>query len=110
MRMLAMTNDAILARAESIAGQLRSSDVPCDTASGHSTVGGGSLPGETLPTRLVRIESPSPDALLAALRHGQPAVVARIVDDRVCLDPRTVSEGDDGLLARAVVDAVMLTR
>lgn len=110
IRMLAMTSEAILARAESIADQLRSSGVPCDTASGHSTVGGGSLPGETLPTRLVRIESPSPDALLAALRHGQPAVVARIVDDRVCLDPRTVFEGDDGLLARAVVDAVMMPR
>jgi L-seryl-tRNA(Ser) seleniumtransferase len=110
MRMLAMTNDAILARAETIAGQLRSSGVPCDTAPGHSTVGGGSLPGETLPTRLVRIESPSSDTLLATLRHGQPAVVARIVEDHVCLDPRTVSESDDATLARAVVDAVMLTR
>ena len=90
---------------ESIAAQLRASGVPCDTAPGHSTVGGGSLPGETLPTRLVRIESISPDTLLAALRHGQPAVVARIVDDHVCLDPRTVSEEDDGPLARAVFEA-----
>jgi len=110
MRMLAMTNDDIVARAESLSEQLRASGVRCDTASGHSTIGGGSLPGETLPTRLVRIESPSPDALLAALRHGQAAVVARIVDDRVCLDPRTVMEGDDGLLVRAVASAFMLRR
>ena len=96
----------IVARAESIAAQLRASGVPCDTAPGHSTVGGGSLPGETLPTRLVRIESTSPDTLLAALR-------ARVSRQSWRASPTTRSASirgrcrseDDAPLARAIVDA-----
>ena len=99
MRMLAMPLEAIATRAEALVTRLRSAGVACDTADGASTVGGGSLPGETLPTRLVRVESPSPDQLLAALRHGRTVVIARIADDRVCLDLRTVAEDDDDALA-----------
>ena len=102
MRMLAMPLDVIAARAEDLVTRLQSAGVPCDGAAGASTVGGGSLPGETLTTRLVRVESTSPDRLLAALRQGRTVVVARIADDRVCLDPRTVAEDDDDALAAAV--------
>jgi L-seryl-tRNA(Ser) seleniumtransferase len=105
MRMLAMPFEAIALRAEALVTRLRSAGVACDTVNGASTVGGGSLPGETLQTRLVRVEAASPDQLLAALRHGRTVVIARIADDRVCLDPRTVAEGDDDALAQAVVDA-----
>ena len=106
MRMLAMPFDVIAARAEAMVTRLRSAGVPCDAADGASTVGGGSLPGETLPTRLVRVESASPDRLLDGLRQGRTVVVARIADDRVCLDPRTVAEDDDDALAAAVVSAM----
>jgi L-seryl-tRNA(Ser) seleniumtransferase len=106
MRMIALPIDSIAARAEALVSGLRSAGVACDTAGGASTVGGGSLPGATLPTRLVRIESASPDRLLAALRQGHTAVVARIVDDHTCLDLRTVGEDDDSLLVQAVIDAV----
>jgi L-seryl-tRNA(Ser) seleniumtransferase len=99
MQMLAMTTATITARAEALAARLLAAGVACDTGPGASMVGGGSLPGETLPTRLVRIEAASPDHLLAALRLGRPAVVARIVDDRVCLDPRTVSAEEDALVS-----------
>ena len=106
MRMIALPIDSIAARAEALVSGLRPAGVTCDTAGGASTVGGGSLPGATLPTRLVRIESASPDRLLAALRQGDTAVVARIVDDHTCLDLRTVGEDDDSLLVQAVIDAV----
>ena len=106
MRMLALPFDALAARADAMVARMRSAGVSCDTADGASTVGGGSLPGETLPTRLVRVESDSPDRLLAALRLGETVVVARIADDRVCLDLRTVDEGDDSVVAQAVVEAV----
>jgi L-seryl-tRNA(Ser) seleniumtransferase len=106
MRMLAMPFEDLEGRAEALAGQLRSSRVSCDTGYGLSTVGGGSLPGETLPTHLVRIQVRSPDAVLAALRHGRPTIIARIVEDRVCLDLRTVPDTDDELLAPAIVGAL----
>jgi L-seryl-tRNA(Ser) seleniumtransferase len=105
MQMLAVRSDVITARADALVERLHAAGVPSDAAPGESTVGGGSLPGETLPTTLVRIASASPDDLAAALRHGRTAVIARIVDDKVCLDPRTVADDEDGPLARAVIDA-----
>ena len=105
MRMLAMRTEVIEARAERLLGQLRQAGVACDAARGLSTVGGGSLPGETLATRLIRIAAPSPDRMLAALRRGQPIVIARIAEDRVCLDLRTVAESDDDAVALAVISA-----
>ncbi len=71
-----------------------------------STVGGGSLPGETLPSRAVVVASTSPDRLLARLRAGSPAVVGRIADDAVVLDLRTVDPEDDEALARALTAAI----
>ncbi len=105
MRMLALRDDTLARRAEAMASQLREKGVPASIGPGASTVGGGSLPGTSLPTTLVRIESSSPDALLARLRRGDRPVVARIVEDRVCLDPRTVDRDDDETVV-AVVAAV----
>ena len=66
---------------------------------GESTVGGGSLPGAALPTRLLAISCDAPDRLTAKLRASQPPLIARIADGQVLLDPRTVlPEQDDDLL------------
>ncbi len=56
----------------------------------QSMVGGGSLPGETLPTYVLAIDVDHPNQLLEILRNGSPSVIGRIEDDRVLLDPRTV--------------------
>ena len=61
-----------------------------EVIAGQSTVGGGSLPGETLPTCLVALNVRNPNRILAKLRAAQPAVIARFQDDRLVLDPRTV--------------------
>jgi L-seryl-tRNA(Ser) seleniumtransferase len=67
---------------------------------GESTVGGGSLPGETLPTFLLALPARSPNRLMAQLRRVRPAIIARLQADRVLLDPRTVlPEQEDDLLA-----------
>ena len=67
---------------------------------GFSTVGGGSLPEETLPTWLLALEAKSPQKLLAALRACQPPIIARIQNDRVVLDPRTIQpDEEDAFLA-----------
>ena len=71
---------------------------------GLSTVVGGSLPGETLPTWLLALRVPSPDGFARALRVGSPAVVPRIDEDRVLFDPRTVLPDEDEALLEAVLE------
>ena len=72
---------------------------------GESTVGGGSLPGETLPTALLALEIANPNRFLARLRQTPLPVIARITEDRVVLDPRTVLPEQDALLVAAVQEA-----
>lgn len=57
---------------------------------GDSMVGGGSLPGENQPTFLLAINVKSPDRFLEKLRQLDIPVIARIENDQVILDPRTV--------------------
>lgn len=67
--------------------------------SGESTVGGGSLPGENLPTFLLALEVRNPNRFLARLREANPPVIARLEDDQVVFDPRTVlSEQEQAFL------------
>lgn len=67
--------------------------------SGESAVGGGSLPGETLPTVLLAIAHQAPDEAAAALRRQPTPVICRIQQDRLIFDPRTVlSEQEESLL------------
>ena len=76
------------------------------TVPGRSTVGGGSLPGETLPTRLLSLDAAGAPGgavgLARRLRLGDPPVVARIHEDRVLLDPRTVAPEEEPRLLDAV--------
>ena len=65
---------------------------------GQSTVGGGSLPGETLPTFLLSLSMRSPEKFLSHLRSLKFPVIARIQDDNVILDPRTVLPEQDNIL------------
>jgi L-seryl-tRNA(Ser) seleniumtransferase len=89
-RMISASQGEIERRAQALAGILRQAGHAAEVIDGQSTVGGGSLPGETLPTRLVALTVDSPDAFLARLRSGDPPVVARIENDRVVFDLRTV--------------------
>jgi L-seryl-tRNA(Ser) seleniumtransferase len=66
---------------------------------GNSTVGGGSLPEETLPTKVLALRQTHPDQFLSKLRRANPPIVARIQDGRIVLDPRTVlPEQEEALL------------
>lgn len=70
-----------------------------EIVAGQSTVGGGSLPGETLSTFLLSLNVSSVNRSLAQLRHADIPVIARAQEDRLLLDPRTVlSEQDAQLL------------
>jgi L-seryl-tRNA(Ser) seleniumtransferase len=74
--------------------------------SGRSMVGGGSLPGESLPTRLLALQHANVDSLARRLRLGDPAVVGRVEHDRLLLDPRTVDPRDDSALLTALLTAL----
>ncbi len=105
-RMIATTVDTLAERAAAWGETLQQAGIACEVVLGRSTVGGGSLPGETLPTRLVALSIAHPDDLARALREGEPAVIARIESERVLLDPRTVLEQDEaGLLATVAAAA-----
>jgi L-seryl-tRNA(Ser) seleniumtransferase len=77
---------------------------------GKSTVGGGSLPGETLPTWLLALDSEGipggATELARRLRQGTPSVVARVQDEKVMLDPRTVSLDEEPQLLVALAAAL----
>ncbi len=72
----------------------------------QSTVGGGSLPDETLPTVTLALSAPSPNRLLDQLRQGQLPVIARLEDDRVLFDPRTILPEQDAQLITAIRQAI----
>jgi L-seryl-tRNA(Ser) seleniumtransferase len=68
----------------------------------ESAVGGGTLPGETLPTVVLAIPTPDPDALAARLRRCDPPVVGRIEAGELLLDPRTVQPGEGPAVVAAL--------
>lgn len=100
-RMLAAGPEELRRRAAHLMVRLRERGVPCRLAEGGSAAGGGSLPERELPTWLLVLEGPA-SRLAAALRRGEPPVLARVEDGRCCLDPRTVLPGEDDLLLDAI--------
>jgi L-seryl-tRNA(Ser) seleniumtransferase len=76
----------------------------------RSQVGGGSLPGENLPTICValcsRSGSPSADAIASALRKHTPPIFARIKSDHVLFDPRTLETDELAWIAQAAASLI----
>ena len=111
-QMISAAADAVRARAAQWQAAL--ADIPNITTAvtpARSAIGGGSLPGETLPSWALSISysdadngvgsgnGRTPESLLTALRRQPTPIIARIEDDAVRLDPRTVlPEQDDALL------------
>jgi L-seryl-tRNA(Ser) seleniumtransferase len=99
-RMLRMSAEEIGHRAVTLAAALNQSGWTARVIDGMSTVGGGSAPGSQLPTRLVEItkDELTADQIEQYLRTLDPPVIARIQDDRVVLDLRTVLPTEDAQL------------
>ena len=110
--MIAMPRAAIAARAAALADRLRGVDgMATAVVDGVSTIGGGSAPGSALPTALLALALAgcAPDDLLARLRTQATPVIARIEDDRVVLDLRTVRPDEDEELARLIAEVAATT-
>lgn len=72
----------------------------------RTMAGGGSLPGEGVPTWCARVAVAQPDALAARLRGADPPVIARVEGGTLLLDPRTVDPRDDPTVRRLLAEAL----
>ncbi len=106
LRMLLAPESALETRARALAEQLAPGAPPglrVSVARSEAPVGGGSLPGFTLPSFAVALDgAPSAAQLAAALRRASPAVLARTQGERVLLDVRTLLAGEEPLVVRAL--------
>ncbi|HEX9989454.1 MAG TPA: L-seryl-tRNA(Sec) selenium transferase [Chloroflexia bacterium] len=98
-RMIATPAEELKTKATEWAQRLTEQGVDCQVMQGESAIGGGSLPGETLPTWLVGITPPNSQAsnseqsaghLPSLLRHAPTPIIARVDRGTLLLDPRTV--------------------
>ena len=105
-RLIAATPARLARRAKALAAQLEAAGIPATLIETSSTVGGGSLPEETQPSRGVALAAASAARAVGALRRADPPVIARIIDDRVVLDLRSVLPEDDDRLAAAVIESL----
>lgn len=110
LQMLRRSAQEIRQHAEKLASQIRdrSGGAKVTTESGFSQMGSGSLPTQNLPTTLVAIApgAMSADSLARHLRLHETPVFARIQNDQVLIDPRTLQNGDDAIIVEAVAAAL----
>ena len=104
--MISMPSDTIKTRVEAWQEQVgRGSSVVAT----KSTIGGGSLPGDTLPSWALQLSPPgdgSIDSLAQSLRTTPTPVIGRIEDDALLLDPRTVLPDQEPALLDSVTRAL----
>jgi L-seryl-tRNA(Ser) seleniumtransferase len=105
-QMIGATVEQLRERATQWQAYLATRGVAATVLSGESAVGGGSLPGETLPTTLLALDHPRPDQLAARLRQAPTPIVGRIQHDQLVLDPRTVLPVQDHTLLQQLVGAL----
>jgi L-seryl-tRNA(Ser) seleniumtransferase len=94
LKMMSLTPHQLKGRAEAWVRALAQGEI----VEGQSTVGGGSLPGESLPTILLSLSVESPDGFMKRLRAQNPPIIARTMNDKVLIDPRTVLPEQEGAL------------
>jgi L-seryl-tRNA(Ser) seleniumtransferase len=101
-RMISMDLEKIRNQANSWQKRLETGEI----IPGSSMVGGGSLPGESQPTFLLALRIKNPDQFLQKLRALPVPVIARIEDERVVFDPRTVLPGQEIILLDELVKLI----
>jgi L-seryl-tRNA(Ser) seleniumtransferase len=114
MRMIRMTPQELKRRAENFIRELRPElpldEVEIEIADGASLAGGGSTPSQSLPTKIIRIASArySATKLEQRLRRAPAgvSVIARVEDERLILDLRTVFAEQEPLLIRTLASAL----
>ncbi len=106
-RMIARPLDEIVAEADTWAARLQELGIKAEVVDGRSTVGGGSLPGTSLPSRLVALNHNNPDQLAKQLRREKIPVIGRIQDGRFLIDPRTILPEQVEMLLQSLVNCAL---
>jgi len=107
LRMLSLTREQIAPMAEELARQCRAVGIDAQVIDGLSQVGGGSLPGVDLPTRLVAIAHGAPHLVERRLREGDLPVMVRIQAGQILLDPRTLWAEEIPLVVSSLQAAIV---
>jgi L-seryl-tRNA(Ser) seleniumtransferase len=105
LRLMHITREEIAARATRLAERISTQPgFRVQLEDGESVIGGGSTPGQSLPTKLVAVAHArhSAEELGALLRRNSPPIIARLERDRLLLDLRTVFEEQEDELAEAL--------
>ena len=100
LRMMSISLEQTKARAEAWRDALEQGEI----FTSESTVGGGSLPEESIPTFVLALTVKSPDTFMKRLRETNPPIIARTEKDQVLFDPRTVL--DDQLFLHALKEVL----
>ena len=104
LAMIRQTAGEIRARAEELAAGVP--EIHAEIVPGNSVIGGGATPEQAIATWLIAIACPGLAAAAARLRAGDPPVIARIEDEHLLLDLRTVLPEEEAALAAALRQAV----
>jgi L-seryl-tRNA(Ser) seleniumtransferase len=97
LQMIALTPARLHERALALAEKVGGSVIE-----GESVIGGGSTPEQSIPTWLVAVECPDVVVAERKLRQANPPVVARIQNDRLVFDLRTVFSSEENALVQHI--------
>jgi len=105
VRMMRLSAQEIGSRVEAIAKRISATSLAAKIVESKSVIGGGAAPTAALPTRALALTSSAmtADDIAQRLRRNDPPIVARVEEDRVLLDLRTVFPEQDELLAQALL-------
>jgi L-seryl-tRNA(Ser) seleniumtransferase len=95
--------DKITIRSQNICQKLEKEDIPVFTKEGQTAIGGGSLPGQTLPTKLIMIKPPCPVEIFSKeLRLFSPPLLGRKEKEFFILDPRCIDPSSDNIVIKII--------
>ena len=104
--MLSASPEALEAKARRLSDLLRQAGIPAAVIPTEGRVGGGSVPGQVLPSYAVALSGKA-DSLEETLRLGTPPIIGRIHEGRYLLDVRTLREADFPAIVQALKEAVL---
>ena len=102
-KMISCPLEKITIRSQNICQKLEKEDIPVFTKEGQTAIGGGSLPGQTLPTKLIMIKPPCPVEIFSKeLRSFSPPLLGRKEKEFFILDPRCIDPSSDNLVIKII--------
>ncbi|MBU1427866.1 L-seryl-tRNA(Sec) selenium transferase [bacterium] len=110
-KMISCPLEKIATRSQNICQELKKEDIPAFTKEGETAIGGGSLPGQTLPTKLIIIKPSCPVEIFSKeLRLYSPPLLGRKEKEYFILDPRCIDPSSDNLVIKIIKSVYSKTK